>query len=145
MNTDDLLAQIRGQAVSVHSDEQCGVYFLLLEGEIVYVGQSVRPQKRIQVHIEEGKKQFDSYSVLPTVDYELNELEAFYILTLLPRYNQVVPVNERYLSTRQLMKEAGAEWKRLHVFIRKHKFKPYPFGVYLYYNVEEIRNAGMLR
>jgi hypothetical protein len=86
---DDLPEQLRGvnclcditQSVSLSS----GVYFLIHEGEVVYVGQSVSPAYRVREHFHD--KIFDRVLFLPTVPEELNGVEGTFIRHLKPKYN----------------------------------------------------------
>jgi uncharacterized protein YerC len=61
-----------------------GVYFLILENKIVYVGQSVNVYARISSHTQ---KKFDSFTVLPCPKEHLNVLESLYIHMLNPPLN----------------------------------------------------------
>lgn len=71
---------------------KAGVYLLFDRGEVVYVGQSKNPMYRIGTHIQEGVKEFDQYLVYETEEY--NDLEAFLINALKPKYNISVPSND---------------------------------------------------
>jgi hypothetical protein len=61
-----------------------GVYFLIHNGEIVYVGQSVRLRGRIEQHTD---KVFDSFSFVLCTQKHLDFLESLYIHQLRPKYN----------------------------------------------------------
>lgn len=63
----------------------CGIYFLIKDGEIVYVGQSVSVMARIQSHT--ASKEFDSFSFLPCKREILNVIESLYIHLLEPSGN----------------------------------------------------------
>lgn len=63
-----------------------GIYFLILNQEVVYVGQSVDVLGRISRHKREGK-QFDSYSYILCAPEKLNTLEAQYITAFMPWLN----------------------------------------------------------
>lgn len=70
------------------SDQPCRVYFLVHEGEVVYVGQtSAAWPARIESHIYEGSKEFDEVWYLEVDAASLNTVEAHYIRELQPRYN----------------------------------------------------------
>ena len=71
-------------------ESDVGVYFLYKGDEIVYVGQSICVWRRINTHIQEGFKDFDSYSVLPCDEDKLQETEMFYIFALQPKYNKMI-------------------------------------------------------
>ena len=63
-----------------------GIYFLIFEQEVIYVGQSVDVLGRISRHKREGKE-FDSYSYILCAPERLNELEALYITAFMPWLN----------------------------------------------------------
>lgn len=62
----------------------CGVYFLVKDGEVVYVGQSKNCHGRIGQHPD---KDFDSYAFYPCSKDELDIFESAYIHYLQPRLN----------------------------------------------------------
>lgn len=64
-----------------------GVYFLVSRGDVVYVGQSISPTRRIGDHISEGIKSFDDVFVLDTPRPALDQVEAAFIALLKPKYN----------------------------------------------------------
>jgi hypothetical protein len=70
-----------------------GVYFLCLDDEVVYVGQSVNVPTRVMTHVIESRhpagKTFDHARIfyLPTPESELLRVEAEFIRRLQPRYN----------------------------------------------------------
>jgi hypothetical protein len=67
----------------------CGIYFLLDEREVVYVGQSVNIISRIATHVTEGAKQFNRWCYITVERARLTELESFYITLLRPSLNKV--------------------------------------------------------
>lgn len=64
----------------------CGVYFLIRDGKVVYVGQSVHISNRIAAHAQ--RKQFDCWSWLPCEIEGLDALERAYINALMPEDNR---------------------------------------------------------
>lgn len=64
-----------------------GVYLLLFEGEVVYVGQAVDMRRRIGQHLADANKQFDGVRFLPCKLVHLDKLEARYIRAFKPRLN----------------------------------------------------------
>jgi hypothetical protein len=64
--------------------QSSGVYFLIDEDKIVYVGQSVNIYARIPNHHD---KKFDRYSYVPCKPHLLNILESLYIHCLQPKLN----------------------------------------------------------
>lgn len=65
----------------------CGIYFLWLGDEIVYVGQSKLIRERILQHIDEDVKLFNGLSFIECRRQDLNRKERLFIEALMPRYN----------------------------------------------------------
>lgn len=63
-----------------------GIYFLIFQQDVVYVGQSIDVLGRISRHKREGKE-FDSYSYILCQPEKLNELESAYIASFMPWLN----------------------------------------------------------
>ena len=73
------------------TDEVVGVYFLIKEDEIVYVGSSEQScMNRIMTHIKEGNKDFDSYFILKTKLEDARDQEIKFIMELTPKYNKTI-------------------------------------------------------
>lgn len=64
-----------------------GVYFLISDGAVVYVGQSVNVYARIATHKREGVKEFDRFAFVPCKASKLDKLESLYIHCLRPPLN----------------------------------------------------------
>lgn len=64
----------------------CGVYFLIKENEVVYVGQSVNIAARIIAHKNDGKV-FDEVKFILCEKEKLDEKEMFFIKLLQPKLN----------------------------------------------------------
>lgn len=82
-----------------------GVYFLILKGTIVYVGQSVNIFQRVGVHASAQKIKFDKYYYLECKAEYLNILESIYIHKIKPPQNgyyfnglKQAPLSEAELS-----------------------------------------------
>ena len=74
-----------------------GVYFLIKDDEIVYVGQSTNIFARVTSHSR--TKEFDSftYELKPkATSFELDQLETKYIGKFTPKYNKQLRGNEIY-------------------------------------------------
>lgn len=69
---------------AVHWEKASGVYFLVQDDEVVYVGQSVHVYSRIAQHSD---KKFNRYAFVPCDVALLDKLEALYIHVLKPRLN----------------------------------------------------------
>jgi hypothetical protein len=63
--------------------QNTGIYFLILNNEVVYVGQSIDLLGRVSRHIRDGKR-FDSYAFLSAPKEKLDELERKYIRAFVP-------------------------------------------------------------
>lgn len=82
------------EAIHAHSIEfektvVCGIYFLIRDGEIKYVGQSVDIFKRIREHRQHAYIKFDRFSMIPVRKEKLTEVETWYIQHFRPEYNRV--------------------------------------------------------
>jgi len=65
-----------------------GIYFLIKNKKIVYVGQSVSVYKRIPEHVD---KDFDSYYWIRCPKHKLNSVETLYIHLFKPCLNKFIP------------------------------------------------------
>lgn len=68
----------------------CGVYLLIKNEEIVYVGQSINVDRRVKDHATH--KSFDRVALVPCQREKLIPLEADYIRVFNPRLNIVRPM-----------------------------------------------------
>lgn len=91
------LASIRDFRELVLPPRICGVYFLIEGQDVVYVGQSADVVRRVNEHLDRGRKKFDAAMYLTCSLGELDELEEHFIKALKPRYN----------NTRQRMETAA--------------------------------------
>lgn len=71
---------------SIPTSVVCGIYFLIRDDRIVYVGQSTNALRRVARHIDDGKI-FDRFSIAPCKKEELDKLERTYITALYPEEN----------------------------------------------------------
>lgn len=89
--TQDVPLALRSVRHIKHIDtaQACHVYFLLREGEVVYVGQTAAPwPSRILTHLKNPGKTFDDVWCLE-VDYpSLNDVERHFIREFDPVYNR---------------------------------------------------------
>jgi hypothetical protein len=67
----------------------CGIYFLFLKNECVYVGQSTNIHVRIRDHRLPGlrAKDFETFSYLEVPRDSLEAVEAYYIAMFNPKFN----------------------------------------------------------
>ena len=71
---------------SVGLGEGAGVYFLIRDYEVIYVGQTDNLLRRLYQHQRDGRK-FSSFAFIPCERECLNDLEQTYITLLLPKHN----------------------------------------------------------
>jgi len=74
--------------ISVSSIMRPAVYFLYAGDEVVYIGQSTRPNQRIDTHVREAVKTFDSYRIIPCKKERLLHWEGKLINWFAPKYNK---------------------------------------------------------
>lgn len=67
----------------------CGIYFLLKDQQVVYVGQSTNIFCRVADHLL--SKEFDSFSYFECDRKDLTDFEAAYINKYKPKLNVVIP------------------------------------------------------
>lgn len=72
---------------SVPFVEVVGVYFLIKDGKIVYIGQSTNIFKRLYEHKKDMQKQWDSYAYIECSAGELDIVESLYMFKYEPIYN----------------------------------------------------------
>lgn len=66
---------------------QSGIYFLIRDDRIVYVGQSVHVEARLAAHAADMSKAFDKAVWYPCPRESLSATERAYLSALLPEYN----------------------------------------------------------
>ena len=79
-----------------------GIYFLISDGVVIYVGQSCDVHSRIVAHMRE--KAFDRVAFISCNPRHLNLLESLYIHLLQPPMNQGAP-----MSLKSLLDHASAQ------------------------------------
>lgn len=88
-NVPNSLRQVAGLRELTNELYRSGIYFLCLENELVYVGQSVNVIGRITSHV--ASKNFDRVFFLAWPPDDLTRIEAALIRALKPKLNGVVP------------------------------------------------------
>jgi len=72
---------------AISYDQTCGIYFLLKDTEILYVGQSVCVFSRIRAHDNERRIKFDRIAWVECKKEHLDTLESLYIHLFKPVMN----------------------------------------------------------
>jgi len=113
-----------------------GIYFLIKDDEIVYVGRSGNIFSRIFTH--EHYKDFDSYSYIECSENldSMELLEAHFFLKFLPAQNYTLPRNNYYISLAQIKKKLNASGYDLRKFIKQRNIKPV---VGKFYRISDFR------
>lgn len=81
--------------------QRCGVYLLILAGEVVYVGKSTSIDQRVWTHRANGVV-FDSFACEECKPEELAERETDMIVAYEPPYNETFPGNSKWITFKQL-------------------------------------------
>lgn len=111
-----------------------GIYFLLRNNKIVYVGQCKKGLARLYAHCSD--KKFDGYYFKQCDVENLNNIEAYYICNFEPQYNQTIPSNEYFKSKSQLKEIFKVSGVKLNKMIREKQIKPYFHGSY--FNIKDF-------
>jgi len=72
----------------------CGIYFLIQNNEIVYIGQSVNIEARVGQHWNENAKSFSRVAFILCAKEDLNNMESLYIDYIKPKYNGNIPISK---------------------------------------------------
>jgi hypothetical protein len=118
-----------------------GIYYLIKDNVIVYVGQSTNVIARIAAHLAVREKVFDSYSFVQIPAEELNHMEAKEIIRHRPIYNVGgLPCNTQYKSMEQLKKITGLSAIEIKHFARDNNILPVSLNGLSYYSVNEFES-----
>jgi len=89
-----------------------GIYFLISDKEIVYVGKSKDVACRINNHKKEDVKKFDNVFFIKVPEKELESTENYYISKFKPKYNKscvgIVKINRIRDRVRRLLKDKNS-------------------------------------
>jgi len=77
--------QIIEKSISYDSIKKIGIYFLIKDKQIIYIGQSINIHNRLSHH--SSRKQFDAISIIECNPDNLDELESLYIHAIKPCLN----------------------------------------------------------
>jgi hypothetical protein len=82
------MKQIRKERKQSTKVIRSAVYILLLEGEVVYVGESQNVYTRLGNHIKDKGKRFDTIRILPCLEHRRHYWEAVLIYKYQPLFNK---------------------------------------------------------
>lgn len=115
-----------------------GIYFLIRENKIVYVGQSKSVVARLLSHYK--YKNFDRFYYCKVNESELNDYETYYILKFAPEENKTIPNNSYFKTIDQISKYFSVPVGIVDTVLREKSTRKFCFlGIY-YYLVTEIYN-----
>lgn len=86
--------------------DHCGVYFLIHDDDVVYVGKSINIFHRIARHRADGRE-FDSFTYLLCPEDALEETEATYIAALMPWLNIAIGPSKAHAKKRTTVAPAA--------------------------------------
>lgn len=115
-----------------------GVYFLIQNKKIVYVGQSHNVMVRVYDHLNKGEKVFDSFNYIETNTDDLDLLEAEFIVKFNPKYNNKLPSNDKYKSIELIQKLFGWDRWKLKRIIKTNRIPLVYEGFCRYYRVSDF-------
>ena len=129
--------QVLELAVPVQQVPIRGIYFLLFENAVVYVGQSANCLNRIHLHTAMGKE-FDSFSIVEVKDGNLNDIEAENILFHEPKYNGLPPSNSLFTSAHVAKQRYGVSKAAINQAVKLGCLHPRLYGSSIYYWIAEL-------
>lgn len=84
---------VEKEAFEIKLYEDCFVYFLIKDDEVVYVGQTTKGARRPFSHYD---KEFNKIMAIKCKKEELDFLEDFYIKKYMPMYNRALNYKMNY-------------------------------------------------
>lgn len=117
-----------------------GIYYLIDNDEIVYIGQSIRVYGRVLTHIKERSKQFNRFAWISIKAEQLNVSEAAQIVAHNPKYNRwaLLPSNDLYMTMTQIKSKYGAERKEIMKTVRENNIRSIAINGVVYYEARWI-------
>ena len=80
---DDFIKELYFSSISFNGENSI-IYFLFDKDKVVYIGKSIRGQRRIREHAD---KKFDSYNFVEVEKERLDKVEKEMIMRYKPKYN----------------------------------------------------------
>ena len=97
-----------------------GIYYLIDDSEIVYIGQSLCMMSRITTHFADNKKVFNRFYCDPATLHDLDVLEINEIIQHNPKYNIALPQNDTYASMGKLKARFREPEYKIRAIIKEH-------------------------
>ena len=86
-----------------------GIYVLLKNNAVVYVGQSDNIISRVGTHLANPSKSFDSVRYAVVENGDLNEIEADLIVKYQPHLNRILPPTAKYTTPGAIKERLGLD------------------------------------
>jgi len=105
-----------------------GIYFLIRNNSIVYIGQTKNLKTRLENHSRHNGVGFNSYYFLPVnlhkinekdLDIVLSDLEAYFIVKFAPHENWQLPNNNKYKCRGALLQQFNCPGKIFDSYVKK--------------------------
>jgi len=116
-------------------DPKCGIYFLIKDQKVVYIGKSTNIDGRILQH--SASKDFDAFSWVPYMEDQLCEMEPEYIMHYKPLLNQRIP-KSRFMSKASIKKEFNVHMGKAKRVLKLNGASEYSFNGMVYYDRNEV-------
>ena len=123
--------EIIKKATSVDDRFQCGVYFLIDQELIVYVGQS-RSNIIGRITAHKKDKIFDRYHVIECKESDLDQLEAHYISQFTPIYNRSIRSNDKLIFIKQFSENISNHSGNMRYVVINNKLYADITGIYFH-------------
>ena len=99
-----------------------GIYALIKNDDVIYVGQSRNIAYRLINHLK--TKDFDSFYACKCSDpNEMNRVEAFCIVVLNPKLNVILPNNDLFLTLKQITQKFNTNFDDVKRLVSRHNIK----------------------
>jgi hypothetical protein len=110
------IAEVQGLQQLQHPEGPC-IYFLVMYGRVIYVGQTLRLTSRVRAHRKSGKR-FDRVFFLQCRKDEMTMYETYWILTLKKQL-----INQLNGNAVEALKQALDTFKRNKILKKESKRK----------------------
>ena len=101
-----------------------GIYFLYKNSQLVYIGKTKNLYQRLNDHLKNDNKIFDTYKFIEITNNETNivEIETFFIQKFQPLYNKLKKKKTKRNSKLEYKKYKNSQ-KNININILLHEFK----------------------
>lgn len=90
LTSKEILAKKAPKGYSGNLNAKTGIYFLIHDNQIIYVGKAVNLYQRLKLHDKIGKIDYDSFSFIEMDRVNAEKEERKYIVNLCPKENKAL-------------------------------------------------------